>query len=234
MQTPSPVVFLRGKKTILRPLCKETDMESCVKWLNDPEVRQFLKHFVPINWKEEEEWFDSQKHSKDNIVLAIETIEGRYIGNMGIHRINWKDRRATTGAFIGEKEFWGKGYGTDAKMSLLNYAFNTLGLQKMCSGAMDFNERSIRYSLRCGYKVEGRLRNHIFRNGRFHDEVLLGIFRGEWKHIWNYYQATGEVPKRPTNEKPISRQSENGWSPENIADMASDCEHQIDFPRNKK
>ncbi len=61
---------------------------------------------------------------------------------MGIHRINWKDRTATTGAVIGEKAYWDKGYGSEAKMLVLDYAFNMLNLRKICSQVLAFNKRS--------------------------------------------------------------------------------------------
>jgi RimJ/RimL family protein N-acetyltransferase len=106
---------------------------------------------------------------------------------MGIHRINWIHRYATTGAFIGEKEYWGKGYGTDAKMHLLEYAFHTLNLHKMCSSVYAFNERSVKYSLRCGYKIEGTRKQHVFRNGQYWDLIELGLLYEDWKPIWEQF-----------------------------------------------
>jgi RimJ/RimL family protein N-acetyltransferase len=107
---------------------------------------------------------------------------------MGIHRINWKDRTANTGAFIGEKQYWGKGYGTDAKMVLIDYAFNTLGLRKLSSHVYAFNERSIAYSKHCGYVEEGRLIRQRFIEGEYHDEVILSLFKEQWLPYWDAYQ----------------------------------------------
>jgi len=187
------VVFLRGKKVILRPLCKETDLEKCVSWLNDPEVSKFLKVFGPITKQAEMEWFDSLSKKENDVILAIETTDGEYIGNIGLHRINWTDRTATTGAFIGIKEYWGKGYGTDAKMILLSYAFNTLNLRKITSSVIAFNKRSLHYSLHCGYKIEGRKRKQMFCNGKYWDEIILGLFKEEWLPIWKKYKKAGKI-----------------------------------------
>jgi RimJ/RimL family protein N-acetyltransferase len=114
-------------------------------------------------------------------------VSGKPIGTMGIHSINWKDRTATTGALIGEKEYWGKGYGTDAKMTLLDYAFNTLNLRKIMSRVYAFNGRSLAYSLHCGYRVEGRLLRQRYAYGRYWDEIILGLFKSQWLPYWEAY-----------------------------------------------
>lgn len=112
---------------------------------------------------------------------------------MGLHQINWKDRIATTGALIGEKEYWSKGYGTDAKMILLDHAFNTLNLHKICSAVIAYNKRSLDYSLHCGYKIEGTRREHFFRKGKYWDFIELGLLKKEWLPIWRKYKKTGSV-----------------------------------------
>ncbi len=112
---------------------------------------------------------------------------------MGIHRINWKDRTATTGAVIGEKAYWGKGYGSEAKKLLLDYAFNELNLRKICSGALAFNGRSQAYSKKCGYEVEGVLKQHIFKNGEYHDLVQLAVFKEQWLPLWKKFRKRGRM-----------------------------------------
>ena len=186
------VLFLSGKMVNLRP-AQKSDIPHFTRWINDPKVRHYLSTTMPLTEKQEEEWFEGLGKDESKIDLIIETKDGKPIGLMGIHKIDWRSGVGTTGDLIGEKEYWGQGYGTDAKMVLLDYAFNTLGLRKICSGAMAFNKRSIRYSLHCGYKVEGRLRRHTFRNGKFQDQIVLGVFRDEWLPIWNHYRKTGKV-----------------------------------------
>lgn len=182
----SGVVFLRGKKTTLRPL-QESDIPLLKKWVNDPEVRQFLKRIVPATDKHEHEWLERLHKSTDKEVVLMIEVNGRPIGTMGIHGINWKDRTAGTGAMIGEKEFWGKGYGTDAKMALLNYAFNTLNLRKITSRVVAPNKRSLAYSLHCGYRIEGRLVKQIFAFGGYQDIIFLGLFKNQWLPYWEAY-----------------------------------------------
>ncbi|RJQ13771.1 N-acetyltransferase [Candidatus Parcubacteria bacterium] len=194
MSQENKVVFLKGKKVILRPLSK-ADIPTLLRWINDPEVNQYVATYWPVMEQREEKWLESlaKEDNDSHVVFGIETHEGVFIGTMGFNFIQWKDRVAVTGALIGEKEYWGKGYGTDAKMILLEYAFNTLNMHKVCSAAIAFNERSIRYSLRCGYKIEGRLRKHHFRKGRYFDQVMLAIFKQDWLKVWRRYQKTGKV-----------------------------------------
>ncbi len=185
-------IFLVGRRVNLRPFSR-ADIPTLTRWINDPEVRQFVLATLPFTEQQEEEWFNKLGKNNENIVLGIETKDGVLIGSMGIHRIEWRDRICTTGALIGEKEYWGKGYGTDAKMVLLDYIFNTLNLRKVCSGAIAYNKRSLHYSLHCGYKIEGRKRKQIFKKGRYWDLIELGLFKEEWLPIWKKYKKTGKV-----------------------------------------
>lgn len=192
MTETKKVVFLSGRKVNLRPFAR-TDIPLLTQWINDPQVREFVLGTFPQTEKQEEEWFNKLGSDDKNVVLGIETKEGVLIGTMGIHSIRWTDRVATTGAIIGEKEYWGKGYGTDAKMILLDYAFNTLNLRKICSNVISFNKRSLHYSLHCGYKIEGKRRKQVFKKGVYWDLIELGVFREEWLPIWKKYKKTGKV-----------------------------------------
>lgn len=182
-----PVIFLQGKRTILRPLSVK-DAPTFQKWINDPEIRQFIRAYLPMTEIGETKWIESlESKREENIVLGIE-FEGRLVGSMGVHGISWRDRHCTTGAVIGDKTCWGKGIGTDAKMALLNYIFNTLNLRKVLSVVYAFNKRSLHYSLHCGYKVEGVQRKQCFVNGRYVDAIQLGLFKHEWKPYWKAYK----------------------------------------------
>lgn len=191
-QKLSGIVFLKGKKVILRPLRKSSDLEYTLRWINDPEIRRYLTTFLPISEQKEESWFDEMLESEKNLVFAIEIwdgiFNGVFIGTIGLHQINWKDGIATSGTLIGEKEHWNAGYGTDAKMILLDYAFNTLNLRKICSSVLEFNIRSLRYNLHCGYKIEGRRKKQIFKDGKYWDEIILAVFKKDWLPFWKKYQ----------------------------------------------
>jgi RimJ/RimL family protein N-acetyltransferase len=145
----------------------------------------------------ERKWLESHSTgSKSDVVLAIETKDGVHIGNIGFHNIKWTDGVAVSGAMIGDKRYWDKGYGTDAKMQLVNWAFSNLGLRKLCSQVIAFNARSLAYSKKCGYKVEGVLAKHVLRDGGYPDVVNLALFKEDWPPIWKAYLAKGKKRRK--------------------------------------
>jgi RimJ/RimL family protein N-acetyltransferase len=133
----------------------------------------------------EEEWIKKASiytQNPSNVRLVIETKRGnRPIGIINLHAIDWVNRHATTGSMIGEAKYRGKGYATDAKMILLEYAFDTLGMHKIISRADARNVKSIEYSKRCGYVVEATLKEEIFHAGKWEDVVTLACFYDGWK-----------------------------------------------------
>jgi len=181
------IIFLEGRKVILRPLDKETDLDKCLRWVNDPEVIQYVSAVFPRAKKQEEEWFDKEKENE--VRLAIETKEKEeFIGSISLFGINNMNRVAELGIMIGEKTFWSNGYGTDAAMILIAYGFNSLNLRKIKWSALDFNERSVNCSKRCGCKVEGILKKEIFTNGEYVDMVCLAVFKKDFLPLWEKYQ----------------------------------------------
>lgn len=171
------IIFLSGKKVVLRPI-SEKDISKMLKWMNDPDVTQYLAVYMPVYEKEERQWIDDLlKKKQTDIILAIETRKGVYIGNIGIHNINWKDRTAEIGIVIGDKDFWGRGYGNQAISLIIKYAFNALNLRKLSLSVLGNNPRAISCYKRCGLKVEGCRKNQIFKNGNYIDEIMMAVFR---------------------------------------------------------
>lgn len=180
MSTP----FLVGHKTILRPVAL-SDAPIFTRWMNDPETRRYLLRRFPFTEMAEEAWIKKQvdlSQNPNDLVFVIETKDDQKpIGTMGLHRINWVDRNATTGTILGEPESRGKGYAMDAKMALLQYAFETLNLHKVISRAFSANVKSIEYSKRCGYVIEAVHKDEVFREGKFEDMTTLACFYNNWK-----------------------------------------------------
>jgi RimJ/RimL family protein N-acetyltransferase len=187
-----PGVFLQGPRLYLRPM-EERDLETFRRWINSAEIRQYLKIFLPITEKGEREFFDRISQDPNLVLLAIVLNDGTLIGDLGLHNIHWNDGTAMTGTVIGEPDYQNKGYGTEAKMLLLNYAFNTLNLRKIYSSAIGNNPRSEHYNKKCGYKEEGRRIRQFYRNGEYYDEILLGVFKEDWQTLWEQFMATGKI-----------------------------------------
>jgi RimJ/RimL family protein N-acetyltransferase len=172
-----------GKKVRLRAYRRE-DLPLALEYINDSEVKRNLAIGVPLPLKpeEEEKWYESLSVSKpETFSFAIETLEdSRYIGGCGFNRIDWKNRHAMVGIFIGEEQYRGRGYGTDAMRVLLKFAFNEMNLNKVRLEVFEFNARAVKSYQKCGFVTEGVLRQELFREGAYHGVVAMGILRDEW------------------------------------------------------
>lgn len=174
--------MIYGERIRLRAI-ERSDIPTFLRWFNDPEVRQFLLMYLPLSEAQEERWFESLPERSADHIFGIEanTDEGwRLIGNCGLHRIDWKNRNATFGIVIGEKEFWGRGFGTEATRTLLRFAFHELNLHRVSLDVYDFNARAIRSYEKAGFRLEGTKREALFRDGRYHDVHLMSILSHEF------------------------------------------------------
>lgn len=183
------LAFRTGKLTYLRVLQKSLHAETSLAHMNDPDLTKNLLRRYPMTHREEDEFIDNQGKDPKNVVLAIHTIKDDiYLGTIGLHQIDLVNRNAVTGTVIGNKDYQGKGYGTDAKMLLLDFAFNELDLYVIQSKVLAFNARSLAYGKKCGYEEVGRLPKWIRHNGERHDEVLLVVTQERWRPLWEQYK----------------------------------------------
>jgi len=112
-------------------------------------------------------------------ILEVKKLE--LIGVESIMKIDWYNRHGELGIFIGDKRYWGLGYGTEAIILLLDYAFNILNLNKIYLRVIEYNVRAIRAYKKIGFRVVRRLRNHRFRWERYWDEFIMDILAEEFK-----------------------------------------------------
>ena len=184
--------FLKTKRLMLRSL-EETDAERCAAWVNDPRIRTFIAAYLPQSVEEERAWIRGLHEKKDtDIVFAMVIADTNdHIGIMGLHRIDYRAGLAWTGSLIGRADLWQQGYGSEAKMAVLDYAFHTLMLRKVCTSVYAFNERSLGCQLKCGYREEGRLRQQRPHEGEYVDEIMLGVFRAGFEPLWQCFAANG-------------------------------------------
>ena len=185
--------MLKGKKVLLRPV-RRSDIQYFLKWFNDHDVIQYLSFYLPMTEMAEEKWIEDLGTNRTKAAFVVEAIEGesgkpfdfaqgKPIGSIGLDNISLKDHNATFGIAIGDKDYWSKGFGTEAARLIINYGFEQLNLHRINSSVIGFNERSYRLHKRLGFTEEGRQREAIFKNGKFYDHVVLGILKEEWKGL---------------------------------------------------
>jgi RimJ/RimL family protein N-acetyltransferase len=169
----------QGERIRLVPLDFERHFENCYRWINDPDVGEWLAvGDEPMGRLAEKEWFEGAERGRPNdIAFAIETLDGRHIGQSGIHQIAHKHGTALTGSFIGDPAERGKGYGTEAAVLRSWYCFHVLGLRLLVSEYIGGNERSRRMQEKAGYVVYGTLPGSFWKRGEYRDKVRTYLTR---------------------------------------------------------
>jgi len=170
--------ILEGEKVRLRPV-REDDLPHFQRWLNDPDVLQWLTLPKGPTMEEEREWWEAEQHNPDDILWAIETLDGRLLGDLAL-RPNPVSRWADLGIAIGEKALWSRGYGTDAIRTVLRHAFTEMVLNRVSLTTDEHNSRALRCYQKCGFVREGLLRQQRLVGGQFRNAVLLGVLREEF------------------------------------------------------
>ena len=158
-------------------------MPLFVLWLNDPDVRYWLSMAdgPEFTLESEQEWYEEMRADPWRLVWCIETEDGQPIGNLGLLEIEETHGRATLGIAIGEKDFWGRGYGTEAIRQVLRYAFEEIELRRVALGADEDNARGIRCYEKCGFVREGLLRGYRVRRGQPVNGVVMAVLREDWE-----------------------------------------------------
>ncbi len=174
--------LLSGKLVRLAAVDPE-HAESWAKWHTNSEYMR-LADMDPAtvqSVKSTREWME--KHLDDWLEheFSIRTMDGdKLIGTTGLGGNLKQHGDAFAGIGIGEPDFWGKGYGTEAMQLILRYAFMELNLQRVSLDVFGYNERAVRSYEKAGFKLEGQMRNMLLREGKRWDLVFMGILREEW------------------------------------------------------
>jgi diamine N-acetyltransferase len=176
--------MLFGDHIRLRAIERE-DIPTFVRWLNDPEVCHGLSIFAPMSHAEEERWFETRLGRTDEYVFAVEALvetEARWvhIGNAGLDGIDWKNRDCIFGIMLGEKAYWNRGFGTETTILMLRFAFGELNLHRVELEVFDFNKPAIRAYEKAGFRLEGTRREARFRDGRYHDALIMACLQSEF------------------------------------------------------
>ncbi|HEY5982139.1 MAG TPA: GNAT family protein [Anaerolineales bacterium] len=175
-----------GKRVRLRAV-ERADIALYHEWLNDAEVTEGLARYLPFSMADEERWFENMsQREEEQRPLAIEILDGqewKLAGNTGLFNLEWTNRSAELGIFIGDKSKWNQGYGTEALGLILQHGFNTLNLNRIFLRVYASNSRAQRSYEKAGFKLEGTMRQALFRHGQYVDVNIMSILRSEWKEL---------------------------------------------------
>ncbi len=169
-----PVLNIRGKKVALGPIRRDL-LSVYLRWINDFEVTRTLDlPMRPFPLEFEETWYQRMTQSDRDLAFTVydrKTL--RPIGNAGLHQIDHQQRTAEFGMAIGEKEFWGKGYGTETTSLLLAYGFRNLGLHNIMLRVFANNSAAIRAYEKAGFRRIGVRREARRVGGEIWDILFM-------------------------------------------------------------
>lgn len=175
---------LAGERVILRRHVP-ANIEAFRRWYADPGVARLTRYQDgPMRPIEIERFFISRAVGPDSLALAIHVRDtDRLVGTCAFSQLDGDNGSALFHITIGEVDAWGQGYGTEATRLMLAHAFETLHLHRVALSVFEFNERAIHSYQRCGFQVEGRAREAIWRDGRRWDEITMSMLRHEWANL---------------------------------------------------
>jgi RimJ/RimL family protein N-acetyltransferase len=186
-----------GERCYLSPIDPD-DAPIYAEWLNDPELA-LLTQIVPriISLPAEREWLE--KFSKDPHQFAIvDSASNELIGGCGLKDVDLVNRTALMGIFLGNKEYWGRGYGEEATRLLVDFAFSLVNLRSVMLEVFEFNPRAIRCYEKVGFKHVGRRRCAKLIGGECYDELLMDILAEEFEStLVKGIRAPGPQQPRP-------------------------------------
>ena len=178
------VMIIKGKKVTLRAV-EESDIELLRTLINAPEIeRTVVGRSFPVSSYQQKKWFEEYGHSTDQLLRLIIETEKDGAVNRVAHRSDIK---------ILPSKVTESGIAVDAMNTLFKYAFDELNLNRIEGSVLDYNEQAIAMNQLIGYEFEGRQRQAVYKNGEYHDLILLSMLKEDFK------EGARKVRKREHN-----------------------------------
>ena len=181
---------LTGRLVTLRRHVPQ-NLSAFRRWYADPEIARLARYQqTPMRPEEIERFFAARAVGPDALAMAVhETSSGRLVGTCAFSQLDGDNGSALYHITIGERDAWGRGFGSEATQLMIDHAFGTLGLHRIALFVFEFNERAIRAYQRCGFVIEGRSRESVWRDGRWWDELAMSILDSDWRKTRDERQA---------------------------------------------
>lgn len=159
---------------------READLEKIRQWRMSPEVSAYMHSDRELTPEDQRRWFEHIS-TCPTVRYWMIVADGEDVGVLNLVGIDEVNKRCEWAYYLGSESARGKGIGKSMELSLFYFVFETLGLNKLCGEVLSSNQFVIDIHRKYGFEVEGNRRQHIFKNGCFHDVVEVGILREDWK-----------------------------------------------------
>ena len=182
--------ILKGELVRLSAVDPEEFSKAFTHWRRDSEFMRLIdsSEVMLRSQKDSQKWIEKELEDQEanQYMFTIRTLaEDKLLGDIGLFVANWMSREAFVGLGIGERDFWGRGYGTDVMKVILRYAFTEINLRRVTLSVFEYNPRAVRSYEKTGFVHEGRMRQFLNREGKRWDMLFMAILRDEWISLQN-------------------------------------------------
>jgi RimJ/RimL family protein N-acetyltransferase len=178
-----PLLNLLTGNRITLVAMSSADAPTLARWQQDNEYLRMLDSNAayPKNESMMNEWIRNGQQGRDTFLFGIRTVAtDALIGFVELGEVIWTHRSTWLAIGIGERAYWGQGYGYESMSLVLDFAFRELNLHRVQLTVFSYNERAIRLYEKLGFQREGVYREFMERDGERHDMYLYGLLRREW------------------------------------------------------
>ncbi len=166
---------LTGELVRLEPLT-EAVLADYLVGLADPEVTRLTGTHASFEPAQVEQWLSSRRAQHDRADWAVlRRGDGRFLGEAVLNDLDPENASVNYRIWLAGPQAYGNGYGTEATRLVLDYALGTVGLHRVSLGVLDFNPRARRVYEKCGFRLEGRLREAVRWDDGWHDELVMSV-----------------------------------------------------------
>jgi RimJ/RimL family protein N-acetyltransferase len=191
---------ITGETVVLRRHTPD-NLAAFQRWYADREIARLARYQeAPMRVEEIERFFTARVMGPEALAMAVHRRGSeRLIGTCAFSQLDAENGSALFHITIGEHDAWGQGFGTEATRLMLDHAFGALGLHRIALFVFEFNERAVRSYQKCGFVIEGRARESIWRDGRWWDELAMSVLQSDWRIRRDRAatEATADLTGRP-------------------------------------
>jgi UDP-4-amino-4,6-dideoxy-N-acetyl-beta-L-altrosamine N-acetyltransferase len=161
----------------IRPV-EESDLEKLKALRGDPRIWMMLGDISMINWSAQQEWFNGLQGDPKRRYFVLSSKQQEFLGVVRMDEIDWTNRSIRVGGDI-LPEYHNQGLGTKMFELVKKYCFDYLNMHRLWLFVLDTNTAAINLYLKAGFKEEGRQKQAIFRDGTYHDYIMMSVLRSE-------------------------------------------------------